>query len=95
MPATALAQSVSATIPTDLDLGVFLQKIANLFLQILMVAAVFYIIYAGLLIMNAQGDPVKLAKGKMTLVWALVGLLVAMSAFVIVNLIKSAAGVLT
>lgn len=51
--------------------------------------AVGFVIYGGYLYIMASGDPGKVAKGKKTLVSAIVGLAITLSANVIMNLIVS------
>lgn len=51
------------------------------------VGAVFMLAYSGLLFISAQGDPQGIAKARRTIVYALIGLAVAISAEVIVSFV--------
>jgi len=49
--------------------------------------AVIMIIYGGFLFMTSAGNPEKVKKGKSTILYGLVGLIIALLAFVIVNFV--------
>jgi len=49
--------------------------------------AVIYIIYAGIRISMSQGDPQTIAKSRQAIIFALVGLVVAVSAEIIVSFV--------
>ncbi len=55
--------------------------------------AVAMVIYGGYLYIMSQGDPVRMAKGKKTLVAAISGVVIAMGATVIVNTLKLVLGI--
>lgn len=78
--------------PPILGEGGVLDRITNyLFVILLMVAAIFIII-AGFQFVTAAGDPEKLNKAKISLLYALIGVLVAFSAKGLVKLIETIAG---
>ena len=51
------------------------------------IVAVFVIIYAGFMLMTSSGDPGKVKKGKDTILYGVIGLVVALLAVVIVNFV--------
>jgi hypothetical protein len=55
-------------------------------------AVVIMIIYAGFLFLSASGDPTKLSKAKMALMWAIVGVIVGILAFSVKGLIQGILG---
>jgi Type IV secretion system pilin len=67
---------------------VSLQVIRLLFLLIV-IAAVVVIIIAGFKMMTGGGNPDQLKKAKSTIVWALVGLVVAFMSYAIVSIIQN------
>jgi len=62
----------------------------NYFLGFLGLIAVSMIIYAGILLVTAQGDDQQIGKGKKILLWAAVGLVLIMLSFAIVRMIFGA-----
>lgn len=70
--------------------GFVLQIMANVLVDIFSVIgylALGFIIYGGYLYIMAGGDPGKVAKGKKTITAAVIGLVIAVSANIIVNLL--------
>ena len=67
--------------------GANLQNIVQIVLSIFAVIAVLIIVIAALNIVTAGGDPAKVAKARSTILYALIGLIIAISADVIVALI--------
>jgi len=59
----------------------------NYFLTFVGVIAVAFIIYAGFLMIIAQGEEEQVTKGKKIIIWAAIGLLVIMLSFAIVNFV--------
>lgn len=57
------------------------------------VTALIFIIYAGLTLMNSGGDQKKVASAKGTLTYAIIGLVLVLLAFGIVNFIGAVTGV--
>ena len=66
-----------------------INTILKVILGVLGVVAVAYIIYGGFMITTASGDPVKVKKGKETIMYGVMGLVVALLAFAIVNFVLS------
>lgn len=71
----------------DDDAKVFLTKIVNTLLYILGAISVIVIIIAGFGYVTSSGDAVKVTKAKNTLMYAVVGLVVAILAYAIVDFV--------
>ncbi len=96
-PATAWAKSaLDATCEKTPDTEVCLNRdtdkfptivgqIVNALLYVLGAVAVIVIIIAGILFATASGDPALITKAKNTLLYAVIGLIVAILAYAIVN----------
>ena len=61
--------------------------IINVILAALGIAAVFMIILGGVWFLTSQGDPGKIKKAKDTILYGIIGLVVALLAFAIVNFV--------
>lgn len=66
--------------------GIF-GSVTNVLLFILGGIAVIVIIVGGILMITSAGDPGKFAKGRNGVIYALIGLVVAISAYVIINFV--------
>ncbi len=66
-----------------------LQQILQIVFGIIAAVAVLVIVIAGLRFVIAQGNPQDIAKARNTIIYAVVGLLIAISAEVIVSLVLS------
>lgn len=75
--------------PTGLDIWTVIDRITNYLFGFLMVVAVILIIYAAFLFLTAAGDPEKVGRGRTTLIYAVVGIAVALLAKGIVVLIRT------
>lgn len=64
-----------------------LQRIIEVVIQVLGLLAVIVIIFGGFTYMTAQGDPGKLTKARNTILYGVIGLVVALLAFAIVNFV--------
>ncbi|HTB48579.1 MAG TPA: hypothetical protein VK712_00690 [Verrucomicrobiae bacterium] len=64
-----------------------LQAIIQIVIAIIAALAVLFIVIAGLRFVTAQGNPQETAKARNTIVYALIGLLVALTAEAIVSLV--------
>jgi len=73
--------------PTEL-IGL-IENIAGWFQAIVLIIAIIMIIYAGFVWMTAAGDEEKLGKARKTLVWGLVGIGIALFAYVAEAFIKN------
>ncbi len=59
----------------------------NYFLGFLGLLAVLMIVYAGILLVTAQGEEEQVGKGKKIILWAAIGLIVIMLSFAIVRVV--------
>jgi len=90
MPSLVHAQ---ATLPNPLgttDIRVIVAQVVRGFLTITGPIALIMFIYGGVIWMTSTGTPARIDKGKKVLVWAVLGLVVIFSAFVITNAIFNA-----
>lgn len=69
------------------DLGSRAVKIINVILAALGFVAVAVIIIGGISFITSQGDSAKVAKGRNTILYGIIGLVVALLAFAIVNFV--------
>ena len=69
------------------DLLNTVKNVINVILGVLGVVAVIVIILGGFTFITSQGDAGKVMKGRNTILWGVVGLVVALLAFVIVNFV--------
>ncbi len=65
------------------------EVITNVVFAVIGVVSVLVIILAGIQIIVSAGDPAKIAKGRQTILYAVVGLIVSVSAFAIVQFVVS------
>lgn len=80
----------TATVPGGGDgSGIWdvMKAIINVLLVLAGIAAVIVIIVAGIQMATSQGDPGKVAKAKNAILYAIIGLVVAVGAFMIVNFV--------
>ena len=86
--------ALAASHPTDLpDIviigeGGVLDKVTNVLFTVLLSVAAIFIIIAGYQYVAATGDPEKLTKAKQSLIYAIVGVIIAFGARGAVELIK-------
>ena len=66
-----------------------IQNIINFLIGLAAIITVFVIIIAGIQIATSQGDSTKVAKAKNAIIFSLVGLIIAIVAFAIVNFVLS------
>ena len=79
--------SFCTTLPQATASSGTVQHIVQVVLGVFAAAAVLVIVIAGLNIVTAGGDSAKVAKARGTIIYALIGLVVAVSADVIVSLV--------
>ncbi len=72
------------------DISVDIRSIFNFIFGVMGIVAVIVIILGGFNFMTSTGDPGKVKKGKDTILWGVVGLLVVLFSFAIVNFILNA-----
>ena len=73
----------------DDDLISDTNKIINVVIGVLGVVAVAVVIYGGFLFLTAQGDPGKIKKGKDSITWGIIGLVIALLSWSIINFVLS------
>ena len=66
-----------------------MNKIINVVIGVLGVVAVAVVIYGGFLFLTAQGDPGKIKKGKDSITWGIIGLIIALLSWSIINFVLS------
>lgn len=82
------SKSVIVFIPQDgASLTEIVQSILNWIFGIIGIVAVVMIIIGGFNFMTSAGDPGKVKKGKDTILYGIIGLVVALLAFAIVNFV--------
>ncbi len=69
------------------DLYDIISNVINVLFVVVGVVAVIVIIYGGIIYMTATGDPGKIAAAKKAIMYSVIGLIIAISAFAIVNFI--------
>lgn len=72
------------------DLNEIIQMIVNAIIFIIGIVAVVMIILGGISYATSQGDPSKVKKGKDTILYGIIGLIVALLAYAIVNFVLGA-----
>jgi len=88
LPVLALA----ATPAPDVDLLTALNSLTNWLFTILLIVAVIFIILAGYYFVTSQGDPDKAGKARNFVLWALVGIAVAVAAKALVAFVQMIMG---
>jgi len=90
LPVLSLAQEQPlAGIPDNISVTGTLEKIANWLFYILLFVAAIFIVIAGVSFVTAQGDPEKFKKAKDTVLYAVVGIVVALLSKGIVALVNT------
>lgn len=69
------------------DLKTVVRNVINTLLQVVGVGAVVVIVYSGILYVISVGDSAKITRAKNTLMYAVVGLVVAIMSYAIVNFV--------
>jgi len=88
-PVLALGYESPGT-PAEVTLDAFITNILKLVWEITAGLAAIMFIVAGILFITAQGDPTKLGTARQALIWAVVGVAVAIIAFSLVKIITGA-----
>jgi hypothetical protein len=73
------------------DFKSLLLTIINYFLGFLGVLAVLMVIYGGVLYITASGDPQKADKGKKIIMYAIIGIVIILLSFALINTVLGAA----
>lgn len=77
---------------TDTDLGATVTGLINVVIGIVGFLAVLMIIFGGITYTTSAGDPGKVKKAKDTIMYGIIGLVVALLAFAIVNFVLANVG---
>lgn len=80
-------------LPTQTDLIGSVVNILNVVLGLLSIICVIVIIFGGITYMTSTGDSTKVKKGKDTILYGIIGLVICILAFAIVNFVISKIGV--
>ncbi len=98
---TCPSGSVRTTAPTAVECNVeetdrnvwdIAKQIINVIIGVLGIAAVIIIVLGGVNFVTSQGDPAKIKKAKDTIMYGLIGLVIAVLAFAIVNFVLASLG---
>lgn len=73
----------------DTDLSAFIQRIVNILLFVIGAAAVLMIVIGGIRYVTSNGDSASTKSAKDTILYAVIGLVVAVMAYAIVNFVMS------
>lgn len=91
--------SVSALSPSTppgggiTGLDVILANVAKLVWQLFAGIAIIMFVVAGILFLTSAGDPGKVATARQAVIWGVIGIIVAILAFSILQIVGSAVGV--
>lgn len=77
-----------AHVDENLDIFVALNNVANYAYTLLLIAGVIALLWAGFMFITANGDPEKVNKAKMMVVYSIIGILVATMSRGIVGLLR-------
>lgn len=80
---------------SDNVVGLLNDALTNIVLPIAGVIAVIYLIYSGILYLTAAGNPESAKKGQQGVVNAIIGIIIIVLAYVIVNAVAGTAGDIT
>lgn len=72
------------------DLNTVIKTIVNTLIFVIGIVAVIMIILGGISYATSQGDPAKVKKGKDTVLYGIIGLVIALLAYAIVNFVLNA-----
>ena len=76
------------------DLAGFLLKILNALIYILFPIIILMMVYTGFLFVAAQGNPAKVTEARTALLWAVVGGVIVLGAWIIVGVVQETANAL-
>jgi len=88
LPTAALALALPGTPSPITTMQTLYDKIGTAIWYIFAVAALAMFVVAGISFLTAQGDPGKLETAKKAFIWGVVGIVAAVLAFSIVNIVK-------
>lgn len=85
-PSVALADSVTLINPLgETDVRVILGRVISAALSIVGALALLMFVYGGVLWMTSRGDSKQVTKGKDTITWAVLGLVIIFASYTLVN----------
>ena len=90
LPIACLADAASP--PENLDLWDALETVVTYLFGLLIILAVMFLVIAGILFITAQGDLEKVKKARDFVLWALVGVIVGVLAYALVNFVQNMVG---
>lgn len=74
----------------DISPEIILKNITNIFLIVIGIVAVVSIVYSAIMMIGSNGNSEKVANARRMLIWSVVGLIIAILAEVIVNVVVGA-----
>ncbi|OIP57184.1 MAG: hypothetical protein COX79_04120 [Candidatus Levybacteria bacterium CG_4_10_14_0_2_um_filter_36_16] len=83
----------SGDVATLRCIPIVLQNIINFLVIFAGVIAVFFIVFSGIRFVTSGGDPEKIASARKILTYAIIGFIIVVFSFVILNLIAKTTGV--
>lgn len=90
-PVVALAAAYTSPLPTSVELLDMIAQIANYLFWILLAISIVFIVYAGILFVTASGNPDQVEKARHIILYAVIGIIVAMLAYGIRTFLLTAA----
>lgn len=85
-PSVALAEAVTLINPLgETDVRVILGRVISAALSIVGTLALLMFVYGGVLWMTSRGDTKQVTKGKDTITWAVLGLVIIFASYTLVN----------
>ena len=76
----------------SLNLWTSLGKVVDYLFALLIIIATIFLVVAGILFVTAQGDPDKVKKARDFVLWALIGVIVGVLAYALVNFVQGMVG---
>lgn len=92
IPGVTGGTSGSPSGPPSVNVMEVLDRIVNWLFAILLIVAVIFLIVAAFYFVTAMGDDAKVSKARMMVLWALVGVLVALVSKGLVGLVQTIVG---
>ena len=89
LPLMILAQPTTVVTAPQLDFLATVVKVGNLLFTVLLVLAVIFLLYAGILFVTASGSPEQVEKARQIIMYALVGIVIAVLARAIVYFVQN------
>ena len=75
--------------PNNTNLYCFLKSVLSAFLNLLIVLAIFYLIYSGFQMVSARGNETKLKEAKQSFTYAVIGTAVLLGAWTLATIIQA------